>query len=83
MINNEYLGLVCDAEEHDPEDEPAYLEWGYERGQEEQLRKKACEDGWTTVKFPGAPWRTAEDRCPDHPAPALPEVPDNTVEVRG
>lgn len=79
MIEKGFLGLYCDAAEHPEDDEPAYLEWGFQ--DQDELRKKACEDGWTTVRFPGAPWRN-EDRCPEHPAKKV-ESPQNTVEVRG
>lgn len=81
MIDKDFLGMFCDAEEHDEYDEPAFLEYGFRQGEEEQLRKVSCEAGWTTVRFPGAPWRN-EDRCPAHPAAKI-ETPENTVEVRG
>ena len=81
MIDKDFLGLFCDAAEHDEHDGPAFLEYGFRRGEEDQLRKLSCEQGWTTVRYPGAPWRT-EDRCPDHPA-AQPETPPDVVQVRG
>jgi hypothetical protein len=79
-VERDFIALVCDDEEHG-DDEPWGLDLALERGEEELLRKKACEAGWTSVRFPGAPWHT-EDRCPEHPRED-PKPPDDVLEVRG
>lgn len=79
-VERDFIALFCDDEDHG-EDEPWGLDYALVRGDEELLRKKACEEGWTSVRLPGAPWHT-EDRCPEHPPEAGPP-PENVMEVRG
>lgn len=80
MIERDFIGLYCDGEDHG-DDEPWGLELALERGDEELLRRKASEAGWTSVRFPGAPWHI-EDRCPGCPREE-PKPPDEVLEVRG
>lgn len=81
MIDKGYITLLCDAAEHEDEDQEPYgLDYGFKEGEEAALRRKACEDGWTSVRLPGAPWRW-EDRCREHPGQP-PQTPDDLVQVR-
>jgi hypothetical protein len=62
--------LLCNHEDHprdgsDDGSDRYGLEHLFRRGQEQDLRKKACEDGWQSLRFPGAPWRWL-DHCPAH-----------------
>lgn len=81
MIDTGYIALLCDDKAHEDEDQEPYgLEYGFCQGQEANLRKKACEEGWTSVRLPGASWRWT-DQCPEHPREQVVELPD-IVEIR-
>lgn len=81
MVVQSVIGLSCDHHEHVAEGmRPWGMDYGFRRGQEALLRKKACEQGWSSIRLPGAPWRIL-DHCPEHRVDPPPR-PDDVVEVR-